>query len=183
MTAPPSLSWRLILNIYYQGKVYRTGITTLSHKHIRASQCCHTYNKRIFSRIGLPSTHKPGVQGTKSLAGVWRVPDLFPSHNGPQVRESNDEWMSDLRGHSPFDQSLNGFGITPRPGLCCDSFTQLKHYTHGLKPKAKLEFTIAAESHQVALVTVFEFAGNTKLEYACQMLLLLVILAGEQPFP
>ncbi len=49
-------------------------------------------------------------------------------------------------------------------------------YAHGLKPKTKLEFTIPAEAQQVALETLFEFAGNTKLEYAYQMLLLLVML-------
>jgi len=49
-------------------------------------------------------------------------------------------------------------------------------YAYGLKPKAKLEFTIPAEAQQVALETLIEFAGNTKLEYAYQMLLLLVML-------
>jgi hypothetical protein len=49
-------------------------------------------------------------------------------------------------------------------------------YAHGLKPKAKLEFTIPAEAQQVALETLFEFTENTKLEYAYQMLLLLVML-------
>jgi HKD family nuclease len=49
-------------------------------------------------------------------------------------------------------------------------------YAYGLKPKAKLEFTIPAEAQQVALETLFEFVENTKLEYAYQMLLLLVVL-------
>jgi HKD family nuclease len=46
----------------------------------------------------------------------------------------------------------------------------------GIKPKAKLELTIPAEAQQVALETLFEFTENTKLEYAYQMLLLLVML-------
>ncbi len=49
-------------------------------------------------------------------------------------------------------------------------------YAYGIKPKAKLEFTIPVEAQQVALETLFEFAENTKLEYAYQMLLLLVML-------
>ncbi len=47
---------------------------------------------------------------------------------------------------------------------------------YGIKPKAKLELTIPAEAQQVALETLFEFTENTKLEYAYQMLLLLVML-------
>jgi hypothetical protein len=46
----------------------------------------------------------------------------------------------------------------------------------GIKPKAQLEFTILDEAQQVALETLFEFTENTKLEYAYQMLLLLVML-------
>jgi hypothetical protein len=47
---------------------------------------------------------------------------------------------------------------------------------YGIKPKAKLELTIPAEAQQVALETLLEFTENTKLEYAYQMLLLLVML-------
>ena len=46
----------------------------------------------------------------------------------------------------------------------------------GIKPKAQLELTIPDEAQQVALETLFEFTENTKLEYAYQMLLLLVML-------
>jgi HKD family nuclease len=46
----------------------------------------------------------------------------------------------------------------------------------GIKPKAQLAFTIPEEAQQVALETLFEFIENTKLEYAYQMLLLLVML-------
>ena len=46
----------------------------------------------------------------------------------------------------------------------------------GIKPKAQLELTIPDEARQVALETLFEFTENTKLEYAYQMLLLLVML-------
>jgi hypothetical protein len=46
----------------------------------------------------------------------------------------------------------------------------------GIKPKAQLEFTIPDEAQQVALETLFEFTENTKLEYAYQLLLLLVML-------
>ena len=49
-------------------------------------------------------------------------------------------------------------------------------YAFGIKPKAQLEFTIPVEAQQVALETLFEFTENTKLEYAYQMLLLLVML-------
>jgi HKD family nuclease len=49
-------------------------------------------------------------------------------------------------------------------------------FAYGIQPKAKLEFTIPAEAQQVALETLFEFAENTKLEYAYQMLLLLIML-------
>jgi HKD family nuclease len=46
----------------------------------------------------------------------------------------------------------------------------------GIKPKAQIELTIPDEAQQVALETLFEFTENTKLEYAYQMLLLLVML-------
>ena len=46
----------------------------------------------------------------------------------------------------------------------------------GLKPKAQLDITIPDEAQQVALETLFSFIENTKLEYAYQMLLLLVML-------
>lgn len=49
-------------------------------------------------------------------------------------------------------------------------------YALGIKPRAQLEFTIPVEAQQVALETLFEFTENTKLEYAYQMLLLLVML-------
>jgi HKD family nuclease len=46
----------------------------------------------------------------------------------------------------------------------------------GIKPKEKLELTIPVEVQRVALETLFKFAGSTRLEYAYQMLLLLVML-------
>src|SRR5713226_6641031 len=50
-------------------------------------------------------------------------------------------------------------------------------YAYGIKPKARLEYTIPSEAQQVALETLFEFAENATLEYAYQMLLLLVMLS------
>jgi HKD family nuclease len=47
----------------------------------------------------------------------------------------------------------------------------------GIIPKEKLEVTIPVEVQRVALETLFKFAGSTRLEYAYQMLLLLVMLA------
>src|SRR5579863_2659864 len=47
---------------------------------------------------------------------------------------------------------------------------------YGIKPKTRLEYAIPSEARQVAIDTLFEFAENTKLEYAYQMLLLLVML-------
>ncbi len=49
-------------------------------------------------------------------------------------------------------------------------------YACGIRPKATSERTIPAEAQQTALDTLFEFVTNTHLEYAYQMLLLLVIL-------
>lgn len=49
-------------------------------------------------------------------------------------------------------------------------------YACGIRPKATSERVIPAEAQQTALDTLFEFASNTHLEYAYQMLLLLVIL-------
>jgi len=46
----------------------------------------------------------------------------------------------------------------------------------GLRPKAQLDIVIPDEAQQVALETLFWFIENTKLEYAYQMLLLLVML-------
>jgi HKD family nuclease len=48
--------------------------------------------------------------------------------------------------------------------------------TLGLKPKAQLDIAIPDEAQQVALEALFSFTENTKLEYAYQMLLLLVML-------
>lgn len=67
--------------------------------------------------------------------------------------------------------------IEREPGsTASDAEYKNRLYAYGLKPKAKLEFTIPAEAQQVALETLFEFAENTKLEYAYQMLLLLAML-------
>ncbi|HKV58229.1 MAG TPA: phospholipase D-like domain-containing protein [Ktedonobacteraceae bacterium] len=49
-------------------------------------------------------------------------------------------------------------------------------YAYGIKPKTRLEYAIPSEARQVAIDTLFEFAEKTKLEYAYQMLLLLIIL-------
>jgi HKD family nuclease len=49
-------------------------------------------------------------------------------------------------------------------------------YAYGIKPKTRLEYAIPSEARQVAIDTLFEFAENTKLEYAYQMLPLLIIL-------
>ncbi len=49
-------------------------------------------------------------------------------------------------------------------------------YAVGIKPKAQLEITIPDEAKQIALEALFSFIENTKLEYAYQMLLLLVML-------
>lgn len=46
----------------------------------------------------------------------------------------------------------------------------------GIKPKERAESAIPREVQQLALETLFEFARSTRLEYAYQMLLLLVIL-------
>lgn len=50
----------------------------------------------------------------------------------------------------------------------------LFHY--GIRPKTGLDFGIPSEACQVALETLIEFTDNTVLEYAYQMLLLLVML-------
>ena len=50
-------------------------------------------------------------------------------------------------------------------------------YDYGIKPKAQLDITIPDEAQQVALEALFSFIENTKLEYAYQMLLLLVMLS------
>ncbi len=49
-------------------------------------------------------------------------------------------------------------------------------YAYGIKPKTRLEYAIPSEAQQVAVDTLFEFVENTKLEYAYQMLLLIIIL-------
>jgi hypothetical protein len=49
-------------------------------------------------------------------------------------------------------------------------------YDYGIMPKAQLDITIPDEAQQVALEALFSFTENTKLEYAYQMLLLLVML-------
>lgn len=49
-------------------------------------------------------------------------------------------------------------------------------YAYGIKPKMSLEYSIPFEAQQVALEALFEFVKNTKLEYAYQMLLLLIMM-------
>jgi hypothetical protein len=67
--------------------------------------------------------------------------------------------------------------IERRPGnISSDTEYKQRLYAYGIKPKARLELAIPSEAQQVALETLFEFAENTKLEYAYQMLLLLVML-------
>ncbi len=57
-----------------------------------------------------------------------------------------------------------------------DEEFQRRLYDNGIKPKAQLDIAIPDEAQQVALETLFSFIENTKLEYAYQMLLLLVML-------
>ena len=47
----------------------------------------------------------------------------------------------------------------------------------GIKPKERLELIIPDEVRRVALQTLYEFSRTTRLEYAYQMLLLLVMLS------
>jgi len=46
----------------------------------------------------------------------------------------------------------------------------------GIRPKTRISSAVPAEVQQIALETIFEFARTAKLEYAYQMLLLLVML-------
>ena len=49
-------------------------------------------------------------------------------------------------------------------------------YAYGIKPKTKVAYAIPLEARQIAVDTLIEFVEKTKLEYAYQMLLLLIIL-------
>ena len=49
-------------------------------------------------------------------------------------------------------------------------------YKFDIKPKTRQGFSIPSEAQQVAVDTLLEFVENTKLEYAYQMLLLLIML-------
>ena len=49
-------------------------------------------------------------------------------------------------------------------------------YARGIKPKTILTYAIPSEARQIATDTLFEFAKTTQLEYAYQMLLLLIML-------
>jgi hypothetical protein len=49
-------------------------------------------------------------------------------------------------------------------------------YDYGIRPKAQFDITIPDDAQQVALEALNSFVENTKLEYAYQMLLLLVML-------
>ena len=49
-------------------------------------------------------------------------------------------------------------------------------FASGIRPKTLVEQVIPIEAQQIALTTLFDFVNNTHLEYAYQMLLLLVIL-------
>ncbi len=55
-------------------------------------------------------------------------------------------------------------------------------FAHGIRPKTAVERIIPIEAQQTVLDTLLNFASNTYLEYAYQMLLLLIILdkADEQ---
>lgn len=61
-------------------------------------------------------------------------------------------------------------------GNSSDSVYKNLLFYHGIRPKAGLDFGIPSEACQVALETLIEFTDNTLLEYAYQMLLLLVML-------
>ncbi|MEO8970699.1 MAG: phospholipase D-like domain-containing protein [Ktedonobacteraceae bacterium] len=50
-------------------------------------------------------------------------------------------------------------------------------FLYGIRPKTRLDFNIPLEACQVALETIVSFTENTMLEYAYQMLLLLVMLS------
>ena len=61
-------------------------------------------------------------------------------------------------------------------GNTSDSVYKNLLFLHNIRPKTILESSIPSEACQVAIETLFEFTDNTVLEYAYQMLLLLVML-------
>lgn len=61
-------------------------------------------------------------------------------------------------------------------GNSSDSVYKNALFHYGIRPKTGLDFGIPSEASQVALETLIEFTDNTVLEYAYQMLLLLVML-------
>lgn len=63
-----------------------------------------------------------------------------------------------------------------RQGISSEVEYKKRLYAYGIKPKIRSEYMIPSEARQVAIDTLFEFAENTKLEYAYQMLLLLIML-------
>jgi hypothetical protein len=81
--------------------------------------------------------------------------------------------------YSYFDSSIEIELVKIEEGLrnnTSDVEYKKRLLTLGLKPKAQFDITIPDEDQQVALEALFSFTENTKLEYAYQMLLLLVML-------
>ncbi len=151
--------------------VYVTSAYTLFHPKIYFG----TLNVQAWAMIGSSNLTKSGlslnVEHNLFITGQ-RHTEPFVSIEAQIAAFRNQAYLFDSDTEKKLEKVELELGRNAP-----DAEYKKRLYAYGIKPKAKFEFAIPAEAQQVALEALFEFTENTKLEYAYQMLLLLVMLS------
>ena len=150
--------------------VYITGPYTLFHPKIYLG----TLNALAWAMVGSSNLTKSGLSTNVEH-------NLFITgqrHTEPFL-SIEKEISAFLNEAYPFDTDIER-GLKEieqkRVNIASEVDYKKRLYAYGIKPKTKAAYTIPLEARQIAVDTLIEFVEKTKLEYAYQMLLLLIIL-------
>ncbi|MGZ3642883.1 MAG: phospholipase D-like domain-containing protein [Ktedonobacteraceae bacterium] len=150
--------------------VYVTSIYTLFHPKIYFGKL----NAQAWAMVGSSNLTKRGL----SLNVEHNLFITGQRHTEPFI--SIEAQIAAFCSEAyPFDSAIEKELAKIEEGLrnnTSDAEYKKRLLTLGLKPKTHFDITIPDEAQQVALEALFWFIENTKLEYAYQMLLLLVML-------
>jgi hypothetical protein len=150
--------------------VYVTSIYTLFHPKIYFGKL----NAQAWAMVGSSNLSKRGlsmnVEHNLFITGQ-RHTEPFISIEAQIEAFCNQAYLFDT------DIETKLLKIERGPGSKkSDEEYKRRLYDYGIRPKAPFDIIIPDEAQQVALETLYSFVENTKLEYAYQMLLLLVML-------
>jgi hypothetical protein len=150
--------------------LYVTSFYTLFHPKIYFG----TLNAQAWAMVGSSNLTKSGL--TKNVENNLFITGQRHTEPFLTIEAQIDAFCSEAYiFDSTIEKELGKVEEGLRAGTSEKEYRQ-RLLTLGLKPKAQLGIAIPDEAQQVALETLFSFVENTKLEYAYQMLLLLVML-------